>query len=185
MSESARASGVAPWRGAVTAEPIVRRVPVPDLCALWAETRQAPMNIALVGLLQDAAPGKIDSHTVVARVRAAVEANLHRVPMLRRVLHETRLGEGTPVWVDDPAFDLTHHVVLARPDMPVLDEESFLAWCAERSTMPLDWSRPLWRMDVVPGLPSGRVGILLVLHHVVADGVRGVALISSLLDAAP
>jgi diacylglycerol O-acyltransferase len=185
MAESARASGVAPSGGAVTTEPAVRRVPVSDLCALWAETRHAPMNIALVGLLQEPAPGNIDSFTVRARVRAAVEANLHRTPMLRRVLQETTLGEGTPVWVDDPSFDLTDHVVLARPDVPVLDEESFVAWCAGRSAIPLERSRPLWRMDVVPGLPGGRIGILLVLHHVVADGVRGVALVSSLLDAVP
>src|SRR2546423_6158995 len=131
MSESARASGVAPSGGAVTAEPGVKRVPVPDLCALWAETRHAPMNIALVGILDQVAPatpGSVDASTVVPRVRAAVEANLHRAPMLRRILHETKLGEGTAVWVDDPAFNLTHQVVLARPDVPVLDEESFVAW---------------------------------------------------------
>jgi diacylglycerol O-acyltransferase len=189
MSGSAGAPGVSPTEGPVTAESAVRRVPVPDLCALWAETRQAPMNIALVGVLDratPAGPGCVDASTVVASLRAAVEANLHRAPMLRRVLHETKLIEGTPVWVDDPALDLTRHVVLARPDdVALLDEESFFAWCAGRSAMPLERSRPLWRMDVVPGLPGGRVGVLLVLHHVVADGVRGVALISSLLDRVP
>jgi hypothetical protein len=28
------------------------RVPVPDLCALWAETATAPMNIALIGAVE-------------------------------------------------------------------------------------------------------------------------------------
>ena len=27
--------------------------------------------------------------------------------------------------------------------------------------------------DIIPGLPGGRAGIVLVLHHVVADGLRG------------
>jgi hypothetical protein len=35
-------------RGATGPASIVR-VPVPDLCALWAETATAPMNIALIG----------------------------------------------------------------------------------------------------------------------------------------
>src|SRR3982751_1129138 len=98
MSESARAPGVARPGDAATAEPAVRRVPVPDLCTLWAETRHAPMNIALVGLLDQAAlaGSSVEASTVVTHVRAAVEANLHRAPMLRRVLHETKLIEGTP-----------------------------------------------------------------------------------------
>ena len=48
---------------------------------------------------------------------------------------------------------------------------------------PLDRARPLWRLDIIPGLPEGRVGVLLVLHHVVADGLRGVAPITSLLES--
>jgi diacylglycerol O-acyltransferase len=187
MLESAPASGAPPSSGTVMAEPAIRRVPVPDLCALWAETRHAPINIALAGLLDEhaLAGSSGDAATVVSHVRAAVEANLNRAPMLRRALQETKLGEGAPVWVDDPAFDLSRHVVFARPDVPVFDQESFVAWCAGRSTIPLDRGRPLWRMDVVPGLSGGRVGILLVLHHVVADGMRAVALVGSLLDTVP
>jgi WS/DGAT/MGAT family acyltransferase len=49
----------------------------------------------------------------------------------------------------------------------------------------LERDRPLWRLDVIPDLPDGKVGLLLVLHHVVADGLRGVALVTSLLDPTP
>ena len=166
----------------------ITRVPVPDLCTLWAETATAPMNIALIGVLHGLAssgPDTGDAWAVLASVRAAVEANLHRTPTLRRVLHRTHVGEGGPLWIDAPAFDIARHVVLATPERPLPDEPAFLDWCAQRSVVPLDRTHPLWRMDVVPGLPDGHVGILVVLHHVVADGLRGVELISALLDPAP
>jgi WS/DGAT/MGAT family acyltransferase len=164
----------------------IRRVPVPDLCALWAETGAAPMNIALLGVLdQGSGDESVEPTEVLARVRVAVEANLPRTPMLRRILQKTRVGEGTPVWIDAPALDITEHVVLARPDRELSGEESFHAWCARRSALPLPRSRPLWRMDVIPGLSGGRVGVLVVLHHVVADGLRGVELVGALLDPGP
>jgi diacylglycerol O-acyltransferase len=172
---------------AVSRTPTIRRVPVQDLCTLWAETRSTPMNMALIGVLENRdenAASEPDMTALLARVRAAVAANLPRVPMLRRVLHPTRLAEGGPIWVDAPSFDVTQHVVLARPEPP-LTEASFHAWCAGRSLLPLDRSRPLWRMDIVPGLGGGRVGVLVVLHHVVADGLRGVEIISTLLDEEP
>jgi diacylglycerol O-acyltransferase / wax synthase len=39
-------------------------------------------------------------------------------------------------------------------------------------------------MDIIPGLPHGTVGMLLVVHHVMADGLRGIAMITGLLDRA-
>ncbi len=49
---------------------------------------EAPRHIALVGVLDEPALAVSvdDAVTVVRRVRAAVPENLHRAPMLRRVL---------------------------------------------------------------------------------------------------
>ena len=165
----------------------INRVPVPDLCSLWAETPTTPMHMALIGVLDQAplreAPSA-DAAAVLQRVRGAVWGHLDRAPLLRQVLQFTRRGEGRPVWTDDPDFDIARHVMLADLG-PGQSDEAFVAWCAQRSVVPLDRTRPLWRMDVVPGLAGGRVGVLVVLHHVVADGLRGVELVSSLLDPAP
>jgi WS/DGAT/MGAT family acyltransferase len=161
------------------------RVPVPDLCALWAETLTTPMNIALIGIL-DGAPlirpnGSID----LPRIRSFVQARLPRAPMLLRTLRPTRLGQGTPAWIDASGLNISEHVILAPADGPLTQESDFLNWCARRSLLPLDRTRPLWRLDIVPGLPDGRLGLVLVLHHVVADGLRGVQLVRSLLDSEP
>jgi diacylglycerol O-acyltransferase / wax synthase len=161
------------------------RVPVPDLCALWAETPTAPMNIALIGVV-DGAPLMGPAGTVaLPRIRGFVEARLPRAPMLLRTLRPTRVGQGMPAWIDAPHFDIADHVVLAPADQPLTDENDFLDWCARRSLIKLDHARPLWRLDVIPDLPDGRIGLLLVLHHVVADGLRGVQLVTSLLEPTP
>ena len=45
-------------------------------------------------------------------------------------------------------------------------------------------SRPLWAAVVVPDLVDGRVGLVLVLHHVLADGIDGLAILARLVDGA-
>ena len=164
---------------------IIERVPVPDLCALWAETTTAPMNIALIGVLEGSRLMGADGVVALDRIRSFLEVRLPRAPMLLRTLRPTRLGQGTPAWIEAPRFDITEHVVLAPAGRPLGNEDDFLSWCAHRSLIPLDRTRPLWRLDIVPGLPGGHVGLVLVLHHVVADGLRGVALVTSLLDSTP
>jgi Wax ester synthase-like Acyl-CoA acyltransferase domain/Polyketide cyclase / dehydrase and lipid transport len=163
----------------------IERVPAPDLCALWAETATAPMNIALIGVVEGSPLRGPDDAIALDRIRSFVEARLPRAPMLLRTMRPTRFGQGTPAWIDAPHFDVSEHVVLAPADRPLTTEDDFLSWCARRAVIPLDRTRPLWRLDLIPGLPGGRVGVVLVLHHVVADGLRGVALVTSLLDPTP
>lgn len=172
--------------GAARKRPVaVSRVPVPDLCCLWAETETTPMNIALIGTL-DAAK-LVDDHGQVDLdlIRSSIAAHLDQAPMLRRVLRRVRVGQGRAVWIDAPRFSIDEHVVLAEPGHAFTDEQAFLDWCARETVRPLDRSRPLWRISIVPGLPHGRVGFLVVVHHVVADGLRGVGMIAGLLDLTP
>jgi diacylglycerol O-acyltransferase / wax synthase len=49
----------------------------------------------------------------------------------------------------------------------------------------LDRSRPLWEMWFLIGLPEGRVGLFVRIHHAITDGVAGVATIATFLDATP
>ena len=46
-------------------------------------------------------------------------------------------------------------------------------------------SRPLWETWFLPGLPGGRVGLYLKVHHVIADGPAAVAMLGALLDTVP
>lgn len=176
-SRGERREGQAPWR--------VSRVPVPDLCCLWAETDATPMNIALVGTLDAATLLDDDGEVSLRRIYSFIDAHLDQAPMLRRVLRRTLPGQGRPVWIDADQFSIDQHVVLAQPGSGFADEQAFLDWCAHETVRPLDRSRPLWRISIVPGLPDQRLGLLVVVHHVVADGLRGVAMIAGLLDVDP
>lgn len=163
----------------------VTRVPVPDLCCLWAETDATPMNIALVGTFEAGALVDDDGEVSLPRIRASIAAHLDQTPMLRRVLRHARPGQGRAVWIDAQHFSIDQHVVLSDPARAFANEEEFLDWCARETVRPLDRSRPLWRISIVPGLPDRRLGFLVVVHHVVADGLRGVAMIAGLLDVDP
>jgi diacylglycerol O-acyltransferase len=154
-----------------------------DLLTLWAEEPTTPMHIGLVGLL-DPEP-LVDEHGRLRldELRGAIEARLVRAPELRRRIRWTGFGQGRPAVVDDQDFAIARHVTAV--DLPGLDERGLWTWCANRALEPLDRDHPLWRVTLVTGLASGQVGLLVVLHHAVADGISGAALAERLLDPAP
>jgi WS/DGAT/MGAT family acyltransferase len=148
---------------------------------LWAQTPATPMNIAMLGLLPSAPLLDGAGGLPLPALRAAIADRLDRAPALRRRIRPTRFGEGRPVWVDDGDFDLTRHVDAV--DLPGAGPDRLLSWAANRAAAALDARHPLWRLTFVTGLATGEVGMLLVLHHAVADGATGVALATALLDA--
>jgi WS/DGAT/MGAT family acyltransferase len=49
----------------------------------------------------------------------------------------------------------------------------------------LDRSHPLWQLWFLTGLEAGRIGLLVKIHHALADGGAALALFMSLFDQAP
>ena len=146
---------------------------------LRVEARGAPMHVAGLVFL-DAGP-LVDSGGAVRldAVRAHVEARLS--PRLRQVLVRTGLGEGPQVWVDEPAFDIAVHVRTRSVPSPG-DEASLLSVVEELNEPALPRSRPLWELWLLSGLADGRLAMLIRLHHVVADGIAALALLSTWFD---
>src|SRR5689334_12078709 len=106
------------------------------------------------------------------------------IPRLRQRLVRAPLGCGPPVWVDDPAADPARQVRVASCPAPG-DERALLDLAAGVMTTRLPPDRPLWAAIVVTGLADGGVALLMVLHHVLADGVGGLAVLAALADGAP
>ena len=50
---------------------------------------------------------------------------------------------------------------------------------------PLDRDRPLWAALWVTGLTHDRAALVLVMHHILTDGVGGIAVLAALADGYP
>ena len=117
-------------------------------------------------------------------VGAELAGRAHRVPRLRQRLVRVPFGCGNRIWVDDPSAHPEDHVrVLSCP--PPGDERALLDVAAEIVTEPLPRSRPLWSAVLVTGLAGGGAGLVIVVHHVLADGIRGLSILTGLLDPGP
>jgi diacylglycerol O-acyltransferase len=157
------------------------RVSGQDLWSLIPDEFGWPQDIGAVGML---AGDGVAVEDLLARVRDQVQGRLHLVPRLRQLIRYPPLGLGLPVWVDARIFHIEDHVRTSAVG-PGGDEADLLRAIEELHTRPLDRSRPLWQLWLLPGLSDGRVGMYFRLHHSIADGVAGVATMGALLDLAP
>jgi WS/DGAT/MGAT family acyltransferase len=103
------------------------------------------------------------------------------VPRLRQRLVRASFGCGRPIWVDDARFDIRHHIRAVRCPPPG-NELALLEVAADFATRRLTPSRPLWAATVVTGLADGGAALIVVLHHVLADGIGGLAILARLVD---
>lgn len=154
-----------------------------DLSNLRVEARGLAMHVAALAVLEGAPLCDPHGELRLGVVRAEIERRLHLAPRLRQVLHRPPLGLGRPFWVDDPGFDIAEHIRTCSVPPPG-DEQALLETCVRLNEARLDRSRPPWEAWFLTGLSGGEVGMLIRLHHVVADGIASVALLGTLFDAA-
>jgi len=155
-----------------------------DVSNLRVEDHGLPMHVAALVILEGAPLLDAAGQLRLDIVRGNVEQRLHLAPRLRQVLRQPHFGLGPPWWADDPSFDIRKHVQ-ARPIPAPADEVTLLRVCSELNEGRLDRFRPLWEMWLLTGLADGNVGMLIRLHHVVADGIAAVAMIGGLFDPGP
>ncbi|MGZ4175377.1 MAG: WS/DGAT/MGAT family O-acyltransferase [Solirubrobacteraceae bacterium] len=115
---------------------------------------------------------------------AQIASRLHLVPRYRQRLAFVPFGQGRPVWVDDPHFNIAFHV--RHTALPSPGGEAQLKRLAGRVfSQALDRSRPLWEIWLVEGLSRGRFALLSKTHHALVDGVSGVDIATVLFDTSP
>lgn len=156
----------------------IERASAADLMELAADRADAAMQIGAV-LVLGAVTG-LD----VAAVREAMADRVRAVPRLRQRLVRAPFGCGRPVWVDDPGFDIHRHVRSVGCPAPG-DEDALLKLAAEAITDPLPLHQPLWSAILVTGLAGAASALIIVFHHVLADGIGGLAVLAQLVDGAP
>jgi diacylglycerol O-acyltransferase / wax synthase len=158
----------------VTSVP-VERASANDLVQFRTGSDPASTQIGALLVLEAGRPLEL------AAVRMAIGERVPAAPRLRQRLRKVPLGCGRPVWVDDPSFDVARHVsevVCPEPG----GERQLLDLVATTVTTSLPADRPLWSATLVPGLADGRVGLILAFHHVLVDGVGGLAVLGHLVD---
>ena len=108
-------------------------------------------------------------------LRACLRERIQALPQLRKravaTLRSHRWVEARP--------DLEYHVRLiqAVDGLAGLERK-----CGELMNVPLARDRPLWEILVVPGAAAGRVGVVLRIHHAIADGMAATAIVQALFD---
>jgi diacylglycerol O-acyltransferase len=162
--------------------PSVERLSAEDQLILWPD-QVWPQDIGALGVLDGGNLLDRDGRFRIETARQAIEGRLHLLPRFRQVLYVPRRGLGGPLWVDAPAFNLSDHVGVDRLQSPA-DEAELLRTVAQLRKRRLDKSRPLWEIWFLTGLLDERIGMFVRLHHVVADGIAGVAELGMLLDPA-
>lgn len=116
-------------------------------------------------------------------VLEAIAQRVRAVPRLRQRLVRVPLGCGRPAWVDDHEFTASAHFSAVRCPPPG-GEEGILEVAAEMLVTRLPRDRPLWTARLVTDCGKGEAALILVFHHVLADGMGGLAVLASLVDGA-
>jgi len=145
-----------------------------DSSFLHLEKDGAHMHVASTTLFEGPPPS-------YAEFRDHIGSRLHRVPRFRQRLRFVPLGQGRPVWVDDPHLNLAYHV--RHTSLPPPGTEDQLRRLAARIfSQQLDRSKPLWELWLVEGLEGGRFAIVGKTHHCLVDGISGVDITTVLFD---
>jgi diacylglycerol O-acyltransferase len=137
-------------------------------------TKRAIITLALV-LSEPPATGRLES---------AFDRAISAVPRMRqRVAHSAWLA-GRASWVDDKEFDRAYHLRrIGAPGDGSL--EAALDWASGGATTPFDPARPLWDAVLIERLADGRALVVIRIHHAIADGVRAIQMVATLLDLEP
>jgi diacylglycerol O-acyltransferase / wax synthase len=148
-----------------------------DSSFLHLEDGATHMHVAGAAILEGRAPAydELIEHIV---------SRLHLVPRYRQRLAFVPFGQGRPVWVDDPHFNVAFHVRHTALPSPGGDEQ-LKRLCGRIFSQALDRSRPLWELWLVEGLADDRFAVLSKTHHALVDGISGVDIATVLFDTSP
>ena len=153
-----------------------------DTNHLRMETPEQPMTACGMFMLDTST---MPSGYSFEAFRDKLSGQIAALPEFRMKLADSALNLDNPVWVDDPSFELDHHlhrVELPAPGGPRELSELAARLVAER----MDRDRPVWDMWVVEGLVDAdpglkaNVAVILRMQHVLADGPTALNIFSRL-----
>lgn len=140
----------------------------------------------------------------VATLRELASGRLHEAPSrFRQRVITTPLNIASPIWVDDPDFDITRHIgaaelgppatgrdgYAAASDSPAAGEdptsEQFERYVCRLAGGAMEMDRPLWDVHVAERLADGRAALVIRAHHAMLDGTGMASFVALLADLGP
>ncbi|ORW22030.1 diacylglycerol O-acyltransferase [Mycolicibacter nonchromogenicus] len=116
-----------------------------------------------------------------ASLQRTLAERLRGCPRFGQRLVRHALTLSAPEWVDDPHFDVAHHIGRVAAPSPGSDAELH-ALVADVMSWRLDRDRPLWEIWVISGLSGDRWALLMKVHHCIADGTAAAHMLTGLSD---
>jgi WS/DGAT/MGAT family acyltransferase len=117
-------------------------------------------------------------------LRDVIARLLPKLGPMHQLVCATPFGLNHPLLVEPGAVDLEHHVrrIGIAPPGTMAELCEAISHLVEHQ-LPRD--KPLWQVWMLEGLGDGRIGILLILHHAIADGTAAKELISRIFLPEP
>ncbi len=145
-----------------------------DALFLYVEREGQPLNIAGVSVFE----GDIKLKDCIA----FVESKLPLIPRYRQRVVFPAFDLGLPSWEFDRKFDIRNHVRQVR--LKHGTEQELKALAGQIVSERLNRERPLWDFTLAR-LQGGRTGLIVRIHHCLADGIAGVGVINVIMDTSP
>jgi diacylglycerol O-acyltransferase len=146
-----------------------------DTVFLHLEREGMPLHIAGVSVFEGVIP--------LGTCRDFIESKLPLVPRYVQRVVTPPFNIGLPTWEYDPNFDIRNHVhevTLKRGT-----DAELKAVAGKILSKVMDRLRPLWDFTLVRGLKGDRTGVVLRMHHCLADGIAGIGIMNVLMDPSP
>lgn len=116
-----------------------------------------------------------------ALVMATLSDRIGACPRFSQRLRRRRFDLGAPEWVDDPRFDLAHHVRRIAQPRPG-DDEALFQVAADAMATRLDRDRPLLQIWLIEGPTDDRWAMLTKFHYCMADEIAATHILAGLCD---
>ncbi len=141
---------------------------------MWQAEADPSLRFRIVGVVE------LSAEPDPARLTDRVERLTRIVPRLRHRVVESPLTGLRPHWELDPHFDLSYH--LRWMHLPGGSQADLLRLASQLRQDDFPAGRPPWRMTVVTGLSQGQAAVIMVMNHVITDGIGAVAIAGLLFD---
>lgn len=140
--------------------------------------RAQPYLVTIAGLLSSGGFVDREGQPDIARLHRTLAPRIAREPLLQ----QRPVMRSKTWWWTECDINLDFHISLEQA-LPT--EVDFEAVCARLVMQPLDPTRPLWHIALVPATRPGQCGIIIRVHHAVLDGANAGQLFERVFAPAP